>query len=83
MRFNGTEITAETVAAARQWYAEHFDTLAAEAPTFLASHYPLEQYRADMTDKKRAALAGEYDRSLAFMQRAYFIQTGESVALLP
>lgn len=55
MRFNGTEITAETIAATRQWYAEHFDTLATEAPTFLASHYPLEQYRAEMADNKRAA----------------------------
>ena len=82
-RFNDTELTPETIQATRQWYIEHFERLALEAPDFLASHYPLEKYKAEMAEKQCAVTAGEYDRSLAFLQRAYFIQTGESVALLP
>lgn len=85
-RFNGTSLTPESVQAARQWTADNADGCVREAEDGtapLASHYPLALYREKMAERKRAALAGEFDHTLAFLQRAYFIQTGESVALLP
>lgn len=85
-KFNGTELTPETIQAARQWFADNADACVREAEdgTFpLASHYPLDLYRMQQAAARRAALAGEYDHTVAFKQRAYFIQTGESVALLP
>ena len=85
-KFNGTTLTPETIQSTRQWFADNADACVREAEDGtapLASHYPLEKYRRDMAERKRAALAGEYDHTLTFLQRAYFIQTGESVALLP
>lgn len=85
-KFNGTELTPETVQAARQWFADNADACVREAEDGtapLASHYPLEKYRQDMETAKQYALTGCIDHTLTFLQRAYFIQTGESVALLP
>jgi hypothetical protein len=85
-KFNGTDLTPETIQATRQWFADNADACVREAEDGtapLASHYPLEQYRANKAADKAAALAGEYDHTFTFLQRAYFIQTGESVALLP
>jgi hypothetical protein len=85
-KFNGTELTPETIQATRQWFADNADACVREAEDGtapLASHYPLAKYRAEKAADKADALAGKYDRSLTFLQRAYYIQTGESVALLP
>lgn len=86
MTFNGVTLTDATVQATRQWFADNCDACLREVEdgtVKLASHYPLEAYRQQMAKHKNQALAGEWDHTLAFRQRAYFIQTGESVALLP
>lgn len=86
MKFNGVEITEQSILACRQWFADNADGCVREAEDGtapLASHYPLERYRIEKAEDKRKALAGEYDHTFTFMQRAYYIQTGESVALLP
>ena len=86
MKFNGVEITQQSIDACRQWFANNADACYQEAKDGkapLASHYPLELYRQKMQERKEASLAGEYDHTSAFMQRAYYIQTGECVALLP
>lgn len=86
MKFNGVQITEESIHACRQWFADNADACvrgAEDGTAPLASHYPLELYRNKMAERKASALAGEFDHNFAFMQRAYYIQTGESVALLP
>lgn len=86
MKFNGVEITKESIQACRQWFADNADACVCQAEDGtapLASHYPLELYRAKMAEHRVSALAGEFDHTFTFIQRAYYIQTGECVALLP
>lgn len=86
MTFNGVEITQESILACRQWFADNADACVREAEDGtapLASHYPIELYRENMAARKASALAGEFDHTFTFMQRAHYMQTGECVALLP
>ena len=41
------------------------------------------EQREKMAARKASALAGEFDHTFTFMQRAHYMQTGECVALLP
>lgn len=84
-KFNGVVITQDSIQKCRQWFADNADGCVREAEDGtapLANHYPLELYRAEKTEDKRKSLAGEYDHTFTFLQRAYYIQTGECVALL-
>lgn len=86
MTFNGVVITQESIIACRQWFADNADACIREAEDGtapLASHYPVELYREKMAERKEAALAGEFDYTFTFMQRAQYMQTGECAALLP
>ena len=86
MPFKGVTITQESIIACRQWFADNADACVREAEDGtapLASHYPIELYREKMAERKEAALAGEFDHTFTFMQRAHYMQTGECVALLP
>ena len=86
MIFNGVTITQESIIACRQWFIDNSDACVREAEDGtapLASHYPIELYREKMAERKEAALAGEFDHTFTFMQRAHYMQTGECVALLP
>ena len=86
MTFNGVTITQESIIACRKWFADNVDACVREAEDGtapLASHYPIELYREKMAERKEAALAGEFDHTFTFMQRAHYMQTGECVALLP
>ena len=86
MIFNGVEITQKSIQACRQWFADNADACVREAEDGtapLASHYPIELYREKMAERKEAALAGKFDHTFTFMQRAHYMQTGECVALLP
>lgn len=70
----------------REWFRDNALACIAEVETGnvrLPSHYPLERYRADCEAKARAAMAGEYDHSFAFRQRAEWIEGKPSRALLP
>jgi hypothetical protein len=86
VKFNSITLTPETIQAARQWFADEADACYREAEDGtapLASHYSLETYRAQMDILKQYALTGCLDHTLTFLQRAHYIQTGESIALLP
>lgn len=86
MIFNGVQITEESIKACRQWFADNAQACIDEVEqgfVKLPNHVNFEGYRECMNNKIRAALAGDFDSSFTLMQRAYYIQTGESVALLP
>lgn len=72
--FAGTQLTPASIAAARQWYHDNAVQCAAEAKN--------DDQRAFWDAAAASALEGER-MSVAMLQRAHFIQTGESVALLP
>lgn len=85
-RFNGEILTEATIIATRQHFADIYQavidkTLSGEhAP---ASHVDIQGYIAQYKEKQRAMLAGESEDNFTFLQRAYWLQTGDCVALLP
>lgn len=81
-RFNGVTLTPESLAAARQWYADNWRLCLEEAESGRQSVNDLATYRAWCLANMEKALT-DTRLSFAMLQRAYFIQTGESVALLP
>lgn len=86
MKFNDVEITQETTQTTRQWFAENARACVGEVlsgEVILPAHVDFEEYKSQREKYARSALAGEFDHTFTFMQRAYYIQTGESVALLP
>lgn len=81
--FNGVWLNSESVQAARQFFADNCDQVIAEAKAGIIKCNNLDDLIEWQSDVKGMSLRGEYDHSLMHMQRAYFIQTGKDVALLP
>lgn len=81
--FNGVELTEETILSTRKHFAENAqacidevlcgDVKVDDRETYLSWHIQ------DMVE----FMAGERDHTFTFLQRAYWIQTGDCVALLP
>lgn len=82
--FNGTALTPATLAATREWFAGWSRELIADIEagrrkvnnpeSYITFHRKAIQ---DVMDESNPRL------SYTFLQRAYWIQTGEDVALLP
>jgi hypothetical protein len=81
-RLNGVTLTPETIQATRQWYADNAQACIDEAESGAVRVNDLPGYIAWRKESAADALAGKYDHSLSFLQRAYFIQTGQSVPIL-
>lgn len=81
--FNGTALTGETITKTREHFANiHRDCIrAAEAGEFHVND--VIGYRAWQEDCIRAVMDEGARLSLTFLQRAYWLQTGKCVALLP
>lgn len=82
-RFNGTDLTPETMQATRQWFHDNAMACIEEAAERRETMNDYEGYVAWRRQAAQDSLDGKGDHTLAFLQRAYFMQTGESVALLP
>lgn len=78
-----TLLTPETIRATRQWFADNERACIAEAQSGEVRVNDLPDYIAWREESAAAALRGDYDRSLTFLQRATYIQTGNCPALLP
>ena len=78
-----TLLTPETIRATRQWFADNARVCIAAAQSGKVRVNDLTAYIAWQEESAAAALRGDYDRSLTFLQRATYIQTGECPALLP
>lgn len=76
-------LTAATVQACRQWFADNAQACIDEAVSGATYVNNLESYVAWREQSKVDALDGLFDHSMTFLQRAYFIQSGECLALLP
>ena len=86
MIFNNEVITEETILKTRQHFADNAEGCIAEVlsgKVKLPSHVVNEQYFERQRERAVEFLNGEHDFSFTFMQRAYWIQTGKMVALLP
>jgi hypothetical protein len=85
MKFNGVQITEESIHACRQWFIDNQQACIAGAlngTLGVASHVNVTEYIEACQRKQDSIEVGEQDHTFTFMQRAYYIQTGESVALL-
>lgn len=83
MKFAGTKITQESILKAREWFADNCDDCIAEAVNGDVFVNDLQSYIIWREKEKAEVLAGKHDHTFTFMQKAHYIQTGESVALLP
>ena len=75
-------LTREAVNATREWFADNARACAAEAQRGEVRVNDLPAYVTWCEERAAAALRGDYDRSLTFLQRATYIQTGNCPALL-
>lgn len=83
MKFAGTKITQESILKAREWFADNCDACIEEATSGAVFVNDLPSYILWREKQKAEVLAGKHDHTFTFMQKAHYIQTGESVALLP
>lgn len=83
MTFNNVELTSDTILATRQWFHDNALDCIKEAVSGQVSVNNLSDYVEWRIRQAEADLNGENDNTFTFLQRAYYIQTGETVALLP
>jgi hypothetical protein len=90
MKYADVTLTAETIQRTREHFAENKRACARVCVEY-GQHGPLqeggfhvngrEEYVAQCARDAEAFLAGEYDYSFTFAQRAHYLQTGESIPL--
>lgn len=69
--------------AARHWFASNCYACIAQAINGTFKVNDLEKYKAWQMASAQDFLDGKNDTTFAFIQKAWYIQTGESVAFLP
>lgn len=82
-KFNGVTLTPETILATRQWFADNAQACIDKVVSGDMKVNDLIGYIERQEQLIDECLSGVWDHAFTFLQRAYFIQTGESVALLP
>lgn len=83
MNINGIEITSETILATRNHFVGIYKGCIAEAVSGEVRVNDLDKYIQSHEQHISKILAGESDHTLAFLQCALWLQTGECVAMLP
>jgi hypothetical protein len=81
MKFAGVEITAESVQATRQWFADNAQACIDEAVSGEVRVNDLESYIEWRKQQVVDSLAGKGDHTFTFAQHAHYIQTGECLPL--
>lgn len=80
LTFNGVTLTRETILATRQAFADNEYDCIRQAEGRVRNH---ASYSAWCEENAREWLSGASDRCFTFLQRAYWLQTGQSVPFLP
>jgi hypothetical protein len=81
--FNGVKLTDESIQKTREWFHDNAIACIEEVKSGKVKVNDCESYFEWRNREAKEYLEGCHDRTLTFLQRAYFIQTGESVAMLP
>ncbi|MDR6455478.1 hypothetical protein [Variovorax paradoxus] len=76
-------LTAEAIQTTREWFAQNALDCIAEVQSGAVRVNDPEAYFAECRKRREEHLAGKWDHTFTFRQRAYAHQTGEWVALLP
>lgn len=85
-KFNNVELTQETILTTRKHFADNAQGCIDEVLSgnvVLPSHTSQDIYFKWQRQRMADSLDGFNDHTWTFLQRAYWIQTGECVALLP
>ncbi|MDV5126967.1 hypothetical protein ACO7RW_01525 [Bacillus amyloliquefaciens] len=82
-RFNGVQLTDESIQKTRKWFADNAMACIEEVKSGKVYVNDRESYFAWRKKEAKEYIEGKYDYTVTFLQHACFIQTGESVALLP
>lgn len=82
LKFNGVELTEETILKTRKWFADNALACIEEVKSGKVRANDEEKYFASREKQAKEYIEGCHTITFTFLQRAYFIQTGESVALL-
>lgn len=82
LKFNGVELTKDTIQKTRKWFHDNSIACIEEAENGKVYVNNLEEYTTWRNEEAKKSIEGCYDHTFTFLQRAYYIQTGESVALL-
>ncbi|MBF7012553.1 hypothetical protein QUC32_23170 [Novosphingobium resinovorum] len=82
MRRQSVELTADTIQRTRAHFAEICRGCIQEAQEGKVYVNDLAHYIRWQTDSEAEFLAGRWDHTFTFLQRAHWLQTGECVALL-
>ncbi len=82
-KFNNVELTQETTQQTRQWFADNAMLCIADVKNGITKVNDKQDYFLWCYERAAQALHGDIDHTFTFLQRAYFFQTGECIALLP
>lgn len=77
------QLSKDSVLAAREWFSVNALQCAEEAKSGSLRVNDIDSYLEDCARRSEEYLAGKWDHTLAFRQKAYYIQTGDCPALLP
>lgn len=80
--FNGVTLTDETIQAAREWFAENARECINDAKSGAVRVNDLGSYVEWQSECIADSLAGKWDHTFTFLQRAHSMQTGDCIALL-
>lgn len=83
MIFNDTELTEETLIKTDKHFAEIYQGCIDGVVSGEFTVNDKEKYIIDNNRRKEQHLKGENRYNFTYLQRAYWIQTGEMIALLP
>ncbi|MCY8228821.1 hypothetical protein MOC30_14620 [Bacillus spizizenii] len=81
--FNGVQLAEVSIQKTRKWFADNAIACIEEVKSGKVYVNDRESYFAWRKKEAKEYMEGRHDHTVAFLQRAYFIQTGEDVALLP
>lgn len=80
--FNGEELTEESILKARKFFSDNCLACIESVKSGKSKVYcDKEEYYQSREKDSRDYLDGVNDHTFTFLQRAYYIQTGKSVAL--
>lgn len=83
MIFNGVVITEESLDKARHFFINNLQEQINAVQSGEMKVNDVDRFIDRLIESMLDCAYGHYDRSFTMLQRAYYIQTGESVAMLP
>lgn len=83
MKFNNVVITEESLDKARQQFIDSCQSQINAAQSGEMKVNDIDKFIDRQIESMLDYESGRYDHGFTMLQRAYYIQTGESVALLP